>query len=139
MENRRAWGAWREVAFAGALCAGLAACGAPAGSSAAACAPLTRNQRLAAPVIVVGTFASGPTVDGGVLIGPATFNVRRYVKGRGPDVVRVTTRELGGGSGNSEGIAPKAGEQWRIYAQRHDGVLHTSVCDQSHRLERRRS
>ncbi len=126
----------RVILVTALLCLAAAGCGAGA---SAACAPLTRKERLAAPVIVEGTFTAGPTAEDGVLVSPAALEVRRYVKGEGPAVVKVTTRELGGGSVGAEGIDPKAGETWRVYAERRGEVLATSVCEGSHRLRRRPS
>jgi hypothetical protein len=106
----------------------------------AVCAAATEaQQRAQADVVFDGRALPGPGV-GGRLSTPARFEVRAYLEGDGPGVVEVVTasRDEGGGvvSHISTGIAPRAGETWRIYAQQPagGGPLETSVCAGSTRL-----
>jgi hypothetical protein len=93
----------------------------------------------------VGVVISGPN-------SPAGFVALRYLKGSGPMFPRVVTGiyvnacndvvvpgESGvygcSGSGFSEGIVPRPGERWLIYATGTSrGVYQTSTCDGSRRL-----
>jgi hypothetical protein len=106
----------------------------------ASCVEMTEaEQRAQADVVFDGRALPGPVADG-VLLTPARFEVDAYSKGDGPDVVEVVTatRDEGGGivSHLSVGISPRAGETWRIYAQRPagGGALETSECAGSTRL-----
>jgi hypothetical protein len=138
--------------------AGLCGCGSASSPSgrrtdvadvtgvAASCAGLTPRQQLTAATIVVeGRMLRGRTVRVGpghtVLASPARLRVSRYVKGRGPHVVRVQTAVMPRGSGyvaNSEGIEPAAGQRWRIYSDHAKRPLRTSICAGSHRLRSHR-
>jgi hypothetical protein len=108
--------------------------------ASASCAETTEaEQRAQADVVLEGRALPGPGVDG-ILFTPARFEVDEYLEGDGPDVVEVVTatRDEGGGmvSHLSVGIAPRAGETWRLYATRSadGGPLETSLCAGSIRL-----
>ena len=96
------------------------------------CMPMTAaQQRARADVIFDGVALSGPTASG-----IQRFRVTAYVKGRGPDIVRVSTgnvrRADGTGSVTSVSILVRRGERWRIFGQGSAAkVLRTSVCDGS--------
>lgn len=106
-----------------------------AAAAYASCVPMTAaQQRARADVIFDGAALSGPTSTG-----IQRFRVARYVKGRGPGIVRVDTgnvrRADGTGSVTSVSIVVRLGERWRIYARGSAlRVLKTSVCDGSRRL-----
>ncbi len=129
----------------------MCACGTSAGATssesngtsavAASCAGLSaREEFTAAKLVSDGTMLPGSTVQEGqrrVLSSPARVRVSRYLKGRGPRVVRVQTGSTHTGSGvtvSGEGIQPVAGQRWRIYADRSSQPLTTSVCSGSRRL-----
>jgi hypothetical protein len=106
----------------------------------ASCVPMTEaEQRDGADVIFDGRALPGRH-DEGLLFSPARFEVVEYSKGDGPRIVEVMTaiQDEGGGlrSTFSEGITPRAGETWRIYAERPPGdvPLMTSVCAGSMRI-----
>ena len=109
--------------------------------STASCAGLTRGQQLAAARLVFsGRFLAGPTVrlDGrDVLASPARMRVSRYIKGRGPKLVRVTTAVTPRRLIAEDGIAAQAGERWVIYTDSRRGPYETSTCAGSRRLPRR--
>ncbi len=98
----------------------------------ASCVPMTpAEQRARAQVIFDGVALEGPTATG-----IQRFRVTRYLKGRGPNVVRVDTgnvrRADGTGTVTSVSIIVKRGERWRIFARGTTRkVLHTTVCDGS--------
>lgn len=98
----------------------------------ASCVAMTpAEQRARAQLIVDGVALEGPTVTG-----IQRFRVTRYLKGRGPRVVRVSTgtirRADGSGTITSVSIVVKRGERWRIFAQGNPrNVLRTTVCDGS--------
>jgi hypothetical protein len=84
-----------------------------------------------------GVF-DGVALDQPNATGVQRFKVTRYVKNRGPTIVRVQTghkvRPDGSGSTTSVSIVVKKGERWRIFAQGSPRrVLRTSVCDGSRR------
>jgi hypothetical protein len=95
----------------------------------ASCIPMTAaQQRAAASVIVDGVALDGPTATG-----IQRLRVTRYLKGRGPAVVRVDTgykrRADGTGSITSVSIVVRRGEKWRIFGQGSARkVLSTNVC-----------
>jgi hypothetical protein len=101
----------------------------------ASCIPTTSSQlRARADVIFDGIAFEGPTATGA-----QRFKVTRYLKGRGPTVVRVqtghTVRPDGTGSTTSVAIVVRKSQRWRIFAQGSARrVLRTSVCDGSRRL-----
>ena len=101
-------------------------------SASASCLPMTAaQQRARADVIFDGIALDGPTASG-----VQRFRVGRYVKGKGPAVVRVQTgnvrRADGTGQVTSVSIIVAKGQRWRIYARGSaQRVLRTSVCDGS--------
>ena len=117
----------------------LAAAGALFGASAAeaSCIPSTpAQQRARAAVIFDGIALEGPTATG-----IQRFRVLRYLKGRGPRVVRVATGNIrradGTGSVTSVSVIAARGQKWRIYARGSAWrVLQTNVCAGSRRLLR---
>jgi len=97
-----------------------------------------KQLRAQAQLVFNAVALRGPNYRG-VLLSPARFRVRHYGKGSGPRFVRVTTatRKIGRDSYVTvgEGIAPRAGELWRIYGSRgKNGVVQTSFCSGSARL-----
>lgn len=89
------------------------------------------EQRARADFIFDGVALDGPTATG-----VQRFRVTRYVKGRGPGIVRVNTgiirRADGSGSTSSVSLLVKRGERWRIFARGSTyKVLQTSLCDGS--------
>lgn len=106
------------------------------GSAAyASCIPSTlTQQRSRADVIFIGVALDNPTATG-----IQRFRVSRYLKSRGPRILRVSTGNIrradGSGSVTSVSIVVSRGQRWRIYAQGSVlRVLRTSVCDGSRRL-----
>jgi hypothetical protein len=101
----------------------------------ASCVPATpAQQRARADVIFDAVALEGPTATG-----IQRFRVLRYLKGRGPRLVRVATgvvrRPDGTGSVTSISIFAERGQRWRIYARGSARrVLRSSVCDGSRRL-----
>lgn len=92
------------------------------------------QQRARADVVFDGVALSGPTSTG-----IQRFRVTRYLKGRGPDIVRVNTgnvlRADGTGTVTSVSIDVRRGQRWRIFAQGSaTKVVRTSVCDGSRKL-----
>jgi hypothetical protein len=103
--------------------------------AAASCIHMTAaRQRARAHVIFVGVALDGPTATG-----IERFRVTRYLKGKGPRIVRLSTgrKRYPDGSGvvTSVSIDARRGETWRIYARRlRPGVFQTTVCDGSRRV-----
>ena len=103
--------------------------------AAASCVPMTAaQQRARAQIIFNGVALDGPTATG-----IERFRVIRYLKGKGPRIVRVSTGRKrypgGGGVTTSVSIDARRGETWRIYARRlRPGIFQTTVCDGSRRL-----
>jgi hypothetical protein len=91
------------------------------------------QQRARADVIFVGVALEGPTRTG-----VQRFKVTRYLKSRGPAIVRVQTGHKivnGTGSTTSVAIVVRKGERWRIFARGSvRRIVQTSVCDGSRRL-----
>jgi hypothetical protein len=104
-------------------------------SAEASCVPMTAaQQRARAHVVFDGVALDGPTATG-----IERFRVIRYLKGRGPRIVRLSTGRKryagGGGVTTSVSIDARRGETWRIYARRlRPGIFQTTVCDGSRRL-----
>jgi hypothetical protein len=100
--------------------------------SYASCVAMTAaQQRARADVIFDGTALEGPTPTG-----IQRFRITRYLKGRGPQIVRVNTgyirRADGGGSVTSVSLVVRRGERWRIFGRGNPQlVLRTSICDGS--------
>jgi hypothetical protein len=91
------------------------------------------EQRARADAIFDGLALEGPTATG-----VQRFQIIRYLKGRGPRVVRVSTGHIrradGSGSVTSVSVVAARGERWRIFARGSPRrVLRTSVCDGSRR------
>jgi hypothetical protein len=91
------------------------------------------EQRARADAIFDGLALEGPTATG-----VQRFRIIRYLKGRGPRVVRVSTGHIrradGSGSVTSVSVVAARGERWRIFARGSPRrVLRTSVCDGSRR------
>lgn len=128
----------KRFVFAGAFWTLFFIAGEP--PALAACAPVEQDPVDAAKIAFVGKALAGSRV-GEVLESPARFRVLEYLKGSGPDVVRVSTccEQQGRlASIMSEGIDPKAGQVWAIFSWEEStgGVIGTSVCDGSERLRR---
>ena len=108
---------------------------------AASCAAVTPAEQFKqARFVFDGTMLPGPVVRLGntrYLSSPARVHVLRYLKGRGPTVVRVQTglrATRNGVAGNSEGIEPRAGQRWRIYTGSARQPFATSICSGSRPL-----
>jgi hypothetical protein len=91
------------------------------------------EQRARADVIFDGVALERATATG-----VQWFRVTRYLKGRGPRVVRVSTgnkqRADGSGSVTSVSLVAALGQRWRIFSRGSPRkVLRTSVCDGSRR------
>ena len=85
-------------------------------SAAASCVPMTSaQQRARAQIIFNGIALDGPTATG-----IERFRVIRYLKGKGPKIVRLSTGRKrspgGGGVTTSVSIDARRGQTWRIYA-----------------------
>jgi hypothetical protein len=121
----------RHIVVALAL---LVASAVAASTASASCIFLTAAQKRArADVIFDGVALQGPTVTG-----VQRFRVTRYLKGRGPEIVRVNTgyvrRADGSGTVTSVSLLVKRGQRWRIFARGSTRrVLQTNVCDGSFR------
>jgi hypothetical protein len=107
-----------------------------ASSAYASCIRLTpAQQRAQADVIFNGVALDNPTATG-----IQRFRVTRYLKGRGPRIVRVNTgyirRPDGTGSVTSVSIIVQRGERWRIFGQGSPKrVVRTSVCAGSRQIQ----
>jgi hypothetical protein len=92
-------------------------------------------------IIFVGVALSRPGGEaaGGVLFAPADFRVIRYLRGRGPKLVRVMTGLTWNGRDaqnppnglGSDGFYPRAGQRWRIAVDHasKSGVYFMAPCD----------
>jgi hypothetical protein len=114
-----------------AVAAALFAAAVVATTASASCIRMTAaEQRARASVIFDGVALEGPTATG-----VQRFRVIRYLKGRGPRLVRVNTgniKRADGGNVTSVSIIVRRGARWRIFAQGSArNVLRTSVCDGS--------
>jgi len=104
-------------------------------SAAASCVPMAAaQQRARAQIIFNGVALDGPTATG-----IERFRVIRYLKGKGPKIVRLSTGRKrypgGGGVTTSVSIDATRGQTWRIYARPlRPGIFQTTVCDGSRRL-----
>jgi hypothetical protein len=105
-----------------------------AAAAEASCIPMSPAQQWArADVIFDGVALEGPTATG-----IQRFRVSRYVKGRGPEIVRVNTgnirRRDASGSVTSVSVVAARSQRWRIFARGSARrVVRTSVCDGSRR------
>ncbi len=111
--------------------------------SAASCAGLSPAKLLAgARVVMVGTMLPSVTLAYGnqrVLASPARFRVLRYLKGRGPEMVRVetaVTRIPGGIETAEDGITPAVGQLWKIYSHSKRSPYQTATCAGSREISR---
>jgi hypothetical protein len=104
-----------------------------AAGRASCIAATAAEQRARADVIFDGVALEGPTATG-----IQRFQVTRFLKGRGPDILRVQTgtirRPDGSGSTTSVSLFVRRGERWRVFARGSARrTLWTSVCDGSRR------
>jgi hypothetical protein len=105
-----------------------------AAAADASCIQMTpAQQRARADVIFDGVALEGATPSG-----IQRFRVTRYVKGRGPAVLRVNTgsrrRADGTGSTTSVSLDVRRGERWRIFARGSvRKTLYSNLCDGSRR------
>jgi hypothetical protein len=141
---RRYLGVWLGLLLAGCASAQVAAVPArEATAVAASCAGLSPAQQFAAARrVFVGVMLSGPTAQRGVLGSPARMRVERYLKGRGPEIVRVETAvtiESDAIGIAEDGIDPRTGERWKIYTQSPRQPFATSICSGSTRVVRSRA
>ena len=127
----------RRTACVRILLAALLSAAIVPGLARASCIAMTpAQQRARADVIFEGRALESATTTG-----VQRFRVTRYLKGSGPQIVRVATGEVrhagGGGVVTSVSLHVLRGERWRIFAQGSARrVLHTSVCDGSKRIAR---
>jgi len=126
LRNVRKFALLAVIAIAGSLFFAVAA--------QASCLPISpAEQRARADVIFDGVALEGPTATG-----VQRFRVNRYLKGRGPRIVRVATGNIrradGSGSVTSVSIIAARGQRWRIFARGSARrVLRSTVCDGSRR------
>jgi hypothetical protein len=117
------------------ILASLTAIALLASAAQASCIPMTAAQQSArADVIFNGRALEGPTATG-----IQRFRVTRYLKGRGPRIVRVDTMNIrradGSGSTTSVSLVVKAGQRWRIFGRGSARkVVRSNVCGGSRRL-----
>jgi len=105
----------------------------PASATASCIRMSPAEQRARADVIFDGVALEGPTSTG-----VQRFRVSRFLKGRGPAVIRVNTGNIrrldGSGAVTSVSIIVKRRERWRIFGRGSArNVLRTSSCDGSRR------
>jgi len=99
-----------------------------ASASASCIQTTTAEQRARADVVFDGRALDSPTATG-----VQRFVVTRYLKGRGPAIVRVDTgtirRADGTGTTTSVSLYVQRGERWRIFAQgvRAESPAHESL------------
>jgi hypothetical protein len=121
--------------LATSLLVGVATAFLLAAVASASCIFLTAaQQRARADVIFDGVALENPTRTG-----VQRFRVTRFLKGRGPEIVRVQTgttlRPDGSGTVTSVSLFVKRGERWRIFARGSARrTLRTNLCDGSRRL-----
>jgi hypothetical protein len=100
-----------------------------AGAARASCIKMSASeQRARADVIFDGVALDGPTATG-----VQRFRVTRFLKGRGPGVVRVQTgtirRPDGTGMTTSISLHVERGQRWRIFGRGSARkVLQTNLC-----------
>jgi hypothetical protein len=121
----------------------VVACGTSAasghGSAGGLCKASHASRHLShARIAFIGRMMPGRTVDFGdhqVLLSPAKVRVSRYLKGDGPNVVRVTTGARSAHAGGEDGIEPRAGQLWLIYSASTTSPYTTTICAGSRRLK----
>ena len=123
----------RHVLIAAAIAAAIVP-----GAARASCIPMTPAQQRARATVIF----EGRALESATATGVQRFRVTRYLKGSGPQIVRVATGEVrhagGGGIVTSVSLHVLRGERWRIYARGSARrILQTSVCDGSKRIARR--
>ena len=129
-------GVYQDVNARSSLCLVAVAVGLSASSAYASCIPSTpAQQRARASVIFEGIALEGPTATG-----IQRFRVSRYVKGRGPRIVRVNTGHIrradGTGTITSVSLLVKRNDRWRIFARGSaQKILQSSACDGSRQLK----
>lgn len=100
-----------------------------AGTALASCLTLSAaEQRARADVIFDGVALEGPTSTG-----VQRFRVTRFLKGRGPGVMRVQTGNIrradGSGRTTSISLSVKRGQRWRVVAMGSARkILQTNQC-----------
>ena len=117
------------------LLAAVVAAGLVPGLARASCILMTPAQQRARANVIF----EGRALESATSTGVQRFRVTRYLKGSGPQIVRVVTGEVrrsdGSGVVTSVSLHVVRGERWRIYAQGSARrVLRTSVCDGSKRI-----
>ncbi|MDQ5820057.1 MAG: hypothetical protein M3540_01270 [Actinomycetota bacterium] len=122
----------------GILLGAVIAAGLIPGVAYASCIPMTAAQQRASAHVIF----EGRALESATATGVQRFRVTRYLKGSGPQVVRVATGERryagGGGVVTSVSLHVLRGERWRIYARGSARrILQTSLCDGSKRIARR--
>lgn len=124
-----------RVRVLGSMIATTAVFAALSGAAVASCISATaQEQRTRASVIFDGVALENPTGTG-----VQRFRITRYIKGRGPHVVRVSTGFIkhadGSGTLTSVSLIVRRGERWRIYGRGSaTSILRTSVCAGSRKL-----
>lgn len=123
----------RHILLAAAIVAAIVP-----GVARASCIPMTPAQQRARATVIF----EGRALESATATGVQRFRVSRYLKGSGPQIVRVATGEVrrpgGGGIVTSVSLHVLRGERWRIYARGSARrILQTSVCDGSKRIARR--
>lgn len=85
-----------------------------------------------AQVIVTAVALPGPSLPDGTLLSPASWQVERYEKGAGPDVIQTPTSStlLPGGAVQIVGpdLMPAAGQRWRLLGALDGAYLRASIC-----------
>lgn len=123
----------------GLVVAGVVVAGALLGSwpAAASCASIVDAD--SADVVFEAEALDGQSTPDGSLISPADLRVLRYLRGTGPERVRIRTNVISWDGthvgGTSTGIGPRVGETWRIYVRHQDltGVVDAG-CTASERI-----
>ena len=147
----------RRIAGAAIIVAAIAGCGVGGGressatdvvttspppkGSSASCTVRPGEASAHAKTILIGTMLGGQTAGTGtarVLVTPAKVRVTKYVRGGGPDVVRVDTGvslDSGVARVEEDGIMPAPGQRWMIVSDSKHPPLTTSVCAGSRQLK----
>lgn len=103
--------------------------------TAASCAALNSSEQYAhATLVVLATALAGRTVQLGsqyLLASPARMRIGRYIKGHGPRILEVETAVTAHGARRTvteDGIAPVAGQRWRLFLTGEHSPYQTSIC-----------